>query len=228
MATANTGKFVVYYRVSTQRQGRSGFELEAQQNAVRNHLNGGDWKIVAEFTEVESGKCKDSPKLGEALAVCRIHAAKLIIAKLDRLAHNVAFVSALMEAGVEFEALDFPQANRLTIHILAAVAEHEAKVISERTKAALAAAKRRGVKLGGCRAGARLTASARQAGVKANQERADARAADLAPIIRALQATRVTSLRGIADELNRRGIRTPRGKQWLAGSVSLLLMRTGA
>jgi DNA invertase Pin-like site-specific DNA recombinase len=136
VAAPGTGSYVAYYRVSTQRQGRSGLGLEAQQDAVRNHLNGGDWRIVGEFTEVESGKRKDRPKLAAALAACRVHGAKLVIAKLDRLARNVAFVSALMEAGVEFEAVDFPQANRLTIHILAAVAEHEAKVISERTKAA--------------------------------------------------------------------------------------------
>jgi DNA invertase Pin-like site-specific DNA recombinase len=227
MATANTGKFVAYYRASSAWQSRSGLELKAQQDAIHNHLNGGDWRIVAEFTEVESGKRKDRPKLAEALAACRVHGAKLIIAKLDKLARNVVFVSALMEAGVEFEALDFPQANRRSIHILAAVAKHEAKVISERTKAALAAAKRRGVKLGGFR-GAKLTAKARQAGIKTIQARADARAADLAPIIRELLATRATSLRRIADELNRRGIRTPRGKQWLAGSVSQLLMRIRA
>jgi DNA invertase Pin-like site-specific DNA recombinase len=227
MATATTGKCVAYYRVSTQRQGWSELELKAQRAAVRNHLNGGDWKIVAEFTELENGKCKDNPRLAEALAACRIRGAKLIIAKLDRLARNVAFLSAVMDAGVEFEAVDFPQANHLTIHVLAAVAKHEAKVTSERTKTALAAAKRRGVKLGGFRAGAKLTAMARQAGVKANQERADARAADLAPIIRELQSTGATSLRGIADELNRRGILTPRGKQWLAGSVSQLLTRIG-
>jgi DNA invertase Pin-like site-specific DNA recombinase len=227
MASANIGKFVVYYRASAEWQSRSGLELKAQQDAVRSHLNSGECKIVAEFTEVESGKRKDRPKLAEALAACRVHGAKLIIAKLDRLARNVAFVSALMEAGVEFEALDFPQANRLSIHILAAIAKHEAKVISERTKAALAAAKRRGVKLGGFR-GAKITAKARRAGIKTIQARADARAADLAPIIRELLATRITSLRRIADELNRRGIRTPRGKQWLAGSVSQLLTRIRA
>ena len=225
MATATTGKCVAYYRVSTQRQGWSGLEFKAQRAAVRNHLNGGDWKIVAEFTELESRQCKDNPRLAEALAACRVHGAKLIIAKLDRLARNVAFLSAVMNAGVEFEAVDFPQANPLTIHVLAALAKHESKLTSERTKAALAAAKRRGVKLGGFRAGAKLTATARQAGVKANQERAEARAADLAPIIRELRATRITSLRRIADALNRRGIRTPRGKQWLAGSVSQLLAR---
>src|SRR5712672_2197061 len=115
-------------------------------------LDGGGWTLLAELIEIESGKRADRPKLEEALQLCRVHGAKLIIAKLDRLARNVAFVSNLMKSGVEFEAVDFPQANRLTVHILAAVAEHEAKVISERTKAALAAAKRRGVKLGGYRA----------------------------------------------------------------------------
>jgi DNA invertase Pin-like site-specific DNA recombinase len=229
MATANTGKFVAYYRVSTQRQGRSGLGLEAQQAAVRDHLNGGDWRIVAEFTEVESGKRKDRPKLADALAACRMHGAKLIIAKLDRLARNVAFVSALMEAGVEFEAVDFPQANRLTIHILAAVAEHEAKVISERTKAALAAAKRRGVKLGGFRAGAKLTAKARQAGYAARAAVADAKAADYAGVIAELRTAGVTSLAGIAAALNERGIPTASGSgTWQAVQVSRMLARIGA
>ena len=145
------GNFVAYYRVSTGRQGKSGLGLEAQRAAVREHLNGGTWQVVAEFTEIESGKNADRPKLAAALKECRLRRAKLIIAKLDRLARNVAFVSNLMESGVEFEAVDFPQANRLTIHIMAAIAEHEAKMISDRTKAALAAAKRRGVKLGGYR-----------------------------------------------------------------------------
>jgi DNA invertase Pin-like site-specific DNA recombinase len=143
------------------------------------------------------------------------------------LARNVAFVSALMEAGVEFEAVDFPQANRLTIHILAAVAEHEAKVISERTKAALAAAKRRGVTLGGDR-GARLTATARKMGWEACMVKADARAADIAPVISELPASGITSLRAIAAALNERRIPTPRGTgKWLAGSVSQLLARLG-
>jgi DNA invertase Pin-like site-specific DNA recombinase len=180
MANQTSGNFVAYYRVSTQRQGRSGLGLEAQRKAVQDHLNGGNWRIVAEYTEVESGKRKDRPKLADALKACRVHGAKLIIAKLDRLARNVAFVSNLMESGVDFEAVDFPQANRLTIHILAAVAEHEAKAISERTRAALAAAKRRGVKLGGYR-GAKLTAKARMAGCKARIEQADAKAAGSCP-----------------------------------------------
>ena len=137
---AHTGKYIAYYRVSTQRQGRSGLGLDAQRQAVREHLNGGNWQLIEEITEVESGKRADRPKLAEALRLCRLRGATLIIAKLDRLARNVAFVSALMDAGVEFEAVDFPQANRLTIHIMAAVAEHEAKAISQRTKAALASA----------------------------------------------------------------------------------------
>jgi DNA invertase Pin-like site-specific DNA recombinase len=222
MAGPNTGNFVAYYRVSTQRQGRSGLGLEAQQNAVRDHLNGGDWCIVAEFTEVESGTRPGRPKLVQALKTCRVLGATLIIAKLDRLARNVHFVSGLMESGVEFTAVDYPQANRLTVHILAAVAEHEAKMISERTRVALAAAKRRGVKLGGDR-GARLSAKAPV------QTRADRRAADLAPIVRELQESGARSLRAIAAGLNERGIRTPRGVgEWKAGSVAQLLARLPA
>jgi DNA invertase Pin-like site-specific DNA recombinase len=228
MASPNSGNFVAYYRVSTERQGRSGLGLDAQKKAVRDHLNGGDWKLVAEFVEVESGKRSDRPKLAHALKACRVRGATLIIAKLDRLARNVHFVSGLMESGVEFTAVDFPQANRLTVHILAAVAEHEAKMISERTKAALAAAKARGVRLGGDR-GAVLTAEARQAGCVAVTARADARAADLAPTIADIQASGARSLRAIAAALNERGIRTPRGAgEWKAGSVAQLLARLPA
>jgi resolvase-like protein len=129
MNAQHTGRYIAYYRVSTARQGRSGLGLEAQRQAVREHLDGGRWKLVAEFTEVESGKRSDRPKLADALKACRLQGTKLIIAKLDRLARNVAFISNLMESKVEFEAVDFPQANRLTIHIMAAIAEHEAKMI---------------------------------------------------------------------------------------------------
>jgi DNA invertase Pin-like site-specific DNA recombinase len=140
------GRFVAYYRVSTDKQGRSGLGLEAQREAVRPYLNGGNWTLADEVTEIESGKRNDRPELDRALGLCRLYGATLVVAKLDRLARNVAFISKLMESGVEFVAVDFPQANRLTI--LAAVAEHEMAMISQRTKAALAAAKARGVQLG--------------------------------------------------------------------------------
>ena len=120
-------RFVAYYRVSTDRQGRSGLGLEAQQKAVRDYLDGGAWEIVAEFAEVESGKRADRPDLARALEACRKHKARLVIAKLDRLSRNLAFIATLMDSGVEFVAVDNPHANKLTIHILAAVAEHERK-----------------------------------------------------------------------------------------------------
>jgi DNA invertase Pin-like site-specific DNA recombinase len=224
MPARHNGRYVAYYRVSTQKQGRSGLGLEAQCQAVRDHLNGGAWKLIAEFTEVESGKRADRPKLAQALAACRLHRAKLIIAKLDRLARNVAFISNLMEANVEFEAVDFPQANRLTIHILSAVAEHEAKMISERTRAALAAAKARGVRLGGFR-GRAGTASDCAKARQARTTKAATRAADLVPLIRDIRARGATSLRAIARELNARGITAPRGGNWLAPQVAAVLAR---
>lgn len=209
------GRFIAYYRVSTARQGRSGLGLDAQQAAVRGYLNGGAWSLVSEVIEVESGKRNDRPKLAEALRLCRLHKATLIIAKLDRLARNVAFVSDLMESGVEFVAVDFPQANRLTVHILAAVAEHEAKAISERTKAALAQAKARGVKLGGDRGHMpAIAAQGYAASLSVRQEKANGRAADLLPVIAEVRAAGATTLQAVADALNARGIPTARGGQW--------------
>ena len=140
------GNFIAYYRVSTDKQGKSGLGLEAQRQAVVDFINGNGNKVIAEYTEVESGKRRDRPELAKALTDCRKHKAKLVIAKLDRLARNVHFISGLMESGVDFVAVDMPQANRLTVHILAAVAEHEREMISQRTKAALAVAKERGVR----------------------------------------------------------------------------------
>ena len=213
-----------YYRVSTARQGKSGLGLEAQRQAVQEHLNGGNWKLIAEFTEVESGKRSDRPKLAEALKACRLRGAKLIIAKLDRLARNVAFISNLMESQVEFEAVDFPQANRLTIHIMAAIAEHEAKMISERTRAALVAAKARGKRLGGFRGRAGTATDC----AKARQARTDsatARAADLAPVIEDIRAGGAQSLRSIAAELNGRGISAPRGGEWSAAQVRAVIAK---
>src|SRR6478752_4752460 len=148
MSPKQAPRFVAYFRVSTGRQGKSGLGLEAQRASVINYLNGGTWELVGEFVEVESGKHSDRPRLAEALQVCRKHRAKLVIAKLDRLSRNLAFIATLMESGIEFVAVDNPHANKLTVHILAAVAQHEREAISERTKDALRAARARGTKLG--------------------------------------------------------------------------------
>jgi DNA invertase Pin-like site-specific DNA recombinase len=136
---AHQGKFVAYFRVSTDRQGKSGLGLEAQRKSVLDYLDGGRWDLVGEFTEIESGKHNDRPELEKALAACKKQKAKLVIAKLDRLSRNLAFIATLMDSGVEFIAVDNPHANKLTIHILAAVAQHEREIISARTSAALKA-----------------------------------------------------------------------------------------
>jgi DNA invertase Pin-like site-specific DNA recombinase len=216
------GKFVSYLRVSTARQGRSGLGLEAQRKAVEDFLNGGNWRLMKEFVEVESGKRADRPELAKAFQACRVFGAKLVIAKLDRLSRDAHFLLGLEKAGVDFVAADMPQANRLTVGIMAMVAEDERRRISERTKAALAAAKRRGVKLGGDR-GARLTANQRAAGVAARQEKARVRAADLTPIVKELQAAGATSLRAIAAGLNERSVPTARGGDWSPTQVMRLL-----
>jgi DNA invertase Pin-like site-specific DNA recombinase len=220
----SNGKFVSYLRVSTQRQGKSGLGLEAQREAVSNYLNGGRWSLVAELVEVESGKRKDRPKLAEALSLCRAYKATLIIAKLDRLARNVNFISNLMEAGVEFVAVDLPQANRLTVHIMAAFAEHEATLITARTKAALAAAKARGTQLGGYRWNSlKIGTKGRAASILKRQENAAERAAELLPIVNTIRAEGARSLREIADGLNQRGLLTARGGNWSAVQVQRLL-----
>jgi DNA invertase Pin-like site-specific DNA recombinase len=221
-----SGNFIAYYRVSTARQGRSGLGLEAQRTAVQDHLNGGPWKLCGEFTEVESGKRSDRPELAKALAAARLHKATLVIAKLDRLARNVAFIANLMESGVDFVAVDMPTANRLTVHILAAMAEHEAVAISARTKAALAAAKRRGVKLGGDRGNLPGVAKkGAKASVQSRQARADERARDLAATVEELRQDGRNSLRQIAAGLNEREITAPRGGVWQVGQVADLLRR---
>ena len=219
------GRFVAYYRVSTDKQGRSGLGLEAQQEAVRSYMRGGTWEQVAEIIEIESGTRADRSKLTEALRMCRLHHATLVIAKLDRLARNVAFVSNLMESGVDFRAVDFPTANRLTVHILAAVAEHEAKMISDRTKAALAASKARGTKLGGNRGNlAQVACKGNEASAIVRSRMASERAADVVPTIRQLQANGL-SLRLVAEELTRRRIPTSRGGAWSSVQVSRVLAR---
>jgi DNA invertase Pin-like site-specific DNA recombinase len=223
-AMAANGKFVAYYRVSTQKQGKSGLGLAAQRQAVTDYLNGGNWKIVGEFTEVESGKKSDRPELAKALAMCRLHGARLVIAKLDRLSRNAHFLLGLQESGVDFVAADMPNANQLTVGIMAVVAQDEAKRISERTRAALQAAKKRGVKLGGFR-GAMPTARMRKLSATALHARTEARVADLAPIIRELQAAGKTSLRAIAEGLNVQSIPTARGGKWSSVQVMRVLER---
>lgn len=216
---------VAYYRVSTARQGQSGLGLEAQREAVRAYLAGNGGPPVADFVEIESGKRNDRPELAKALAACKLHKATLVVAKLDRLARNVAFVSALMESGVDFVACDFPQANRLTIHILAAVAEHERDMISTRTKAALRAAKARGTVLGGWRGGPRPGDAQRRAAAAAVARGAADRAEPLRETVSEIRAAGTTTAAGVARELNRRGIPASRGGTWQRGQAARLLAR---
>jgi len=224
---------IAYYRVSTKQQGASGLGLEGQRAAVNAYAKATGTGIDAEYTEVESGKRADRPKLAAALAHARRNKARLVIAKLDRLARNVAFLSKLMEAGTEFVACDNPNANRLTIHILAAVAEDEARRISERTKAALSAAKARGTLLGSNRpdhwAGredARLAGLAKARGEASRVNRAKAldAVADLLPMMQE-RRTAGASLATIASELNAAGQRTQRGNDWTPMGVKLVLDR---
>jgi DNA invertase Pin-like site-specific DNA recombinase len=216
------GKWISYLRVSTDQQGRSGLGLQAQRKAVNDFLKGGRWTLAAEYVEIESGKRNDRPKLKEALAACKKLKAQLVVAKLDRLARNVHFISGLMESGIDFHAADMPFANRLTVHILAAVAEHEREAISQRTKVALAAAKARGVKLGGPR-----LAQARLKGHVGNRKAADRFATNVKPIIIEIKSSGVTSLRKIAAALDARGVPTARGGVWSAAQVSNIMKRRG-
>ena len=206
------GKFFSYLRVSTDKQGERGYGLDAQRKVITDCLNGGSWELLGEFVEVESGKRADRPQLAAALAACKRHGARLAIAKLDRLSRNVAFIAALMDGKVEFVCCDFPQANRLTLHVLAAVAEHEREMISERTRAGLAAAKERGVKLGN------------PALAAANKAAAAARDASLAGILRELAGQ---PYRAIATALTAKGIAAPRGGAWNAVTVMRAMKRLG-
>jgi DNA invertase Pin-like site-specific DNA recombinase len=216
--SAHYGKFVAYFRVSTDRQGKSGLGLDAQREAVMNYLNGGRWSLVDEFTEIESGKSADRPELRRALAACKKQRARLVIAKLDRLSRNLAFIATLMESGVEFVAVDNPHANKLTVHILAAVAQHEREMISERTKAALQAAKKRGQRLGN--PGIAEAAKLGRAALKANARRF---AANVRPIIDEIVRAGATSHNAIAAKLNERNVRTARGGVWTHVQVGAIL-----
>jgi DNA invertase Pin-like site-specific DNA recombinase len=226
------GKFISYLRVSTDKQGRSGLGLEAQRSAVETYLDGGRWTVVAEYVEAESGKRADRPKLAKALAHAKAIGATIVFAKLDRLSRNVDLLRSLVASDVDLVFCDLPHVpagamGRFLLTQMASVAELEAGLISERTKAALAAAKARGVKLGnpnGARAlrGKQVGNKEAVTAVKAN---AEYRAANLRSIVDDLRAQGITTVRAIADTLNERGILTPRGGSWHPTSAARLLAR---
>ena len=224
--TPRARHFVTYLRVSTQRQGRSGLGLAAQRTAVRDYLDGHNGLELASFKEVESGKVNDRPQLLAALQRCRQTRSTLLVAKLDRLSRDAAFLLSLRNSGVRFICADMPDANELTIGVLAAVAQHEREMISKRTRDALAAAKARGQVLGHV---ATLVANRQTAerAQKAALAAAKARAEDLRDVVTDARAHGAVSLRALAAHLNGLGIQTPRGGEYAAASVSRLLVQLG-
>lgn len=213
-------KFVAYYRVSTDRQGMSGLGLDAQRAAVASHI--GKAELVAEFTEVESGRKNDREQLAHAMSLAKRTKATLVIAKLDRLARNVHFISGLLESGVPFVCADMPEADRTFLQMMAVFAELEARKISERTKAALAQIKAQGRKLG-----SPTPELGSAAGIAKLQAKADRYAERVGPLVREIMAkTGSKTMRDIAEVLEARGIETPRGGcVWHASQVSNLLKR---
>jgi DNA invertase Pin-like site-specific DNA recombinase len=230
MASA-VSKFVAYLRVSTARQGRSGLGLDAQREAVQQFVRSRHGRIIApEFIEVESGKNNARPELHKAIKRCRVTGATLVVAKLDRLSRNAAFLLTLRDSDVQFVAADLPEANTMTVGVMAVVAQHEREAISTRTKAALAAAKARGTKLGGHRPGAADISQYQRQGVQAARARAEAKLADVADELRRLRDERDEdgnglSLYAMADRLNGEGILTSRGCAWTATAVRRALLR---
>lgn len=218
------GNFIAYYRVSTQKQGLSGLGLEAQRGAVAQYLNGGSWELVAEFTEVETGKGADAlakrPQLAAALQACKKHGATLLIAKLDRLARNVHFVSGLIESGCDFVAVDMPGANKVMIQMHAVMSEWERDQISARTKAALAAAKARGVRLG------KAGPSNLRPNIEQRQQAADQFAQKLRGVVSGMRQQGKTQ-RQMVEELNALGISTSKGGSWSLMQLQRLLARLG-
>lgn len=220
-------RVVAYYRVSTLRQGQSGLGLEAQRQAVLALCQSRGWEVIAERTEIESGKNDNRPQLAAVLHQAKVTGATLVVAKLDRLSRSVAFLSALQDSGAKFVAADMPEANELTVHIMAAVAQAERQAISKRTKEALAAAKAAGRRLGNPNGAEALRRAGKgnAAAVAQLKAGADGYAQDLAPVIADIRASGVTSMGGIAAELNARHIQTRRGGQWHSSSVRNLLSR---
>lgn len=229
-------KVVAYYRVSTRKQGQSGLGLESQKAIVARFVGNSNNsrakddepnEIIAEFTEIETGKNNQRPQLAAAIALCKKTGATLVIAKLDRLARNVLFTASLMESGVEFIACDLPTANRLMIHIMAALAEEEARLISERTKAALAAAKARGTLLGGARGPTNTFTKNIERRQSQKATRLQESYGDILPLVTALKEREVNDAE-IADTLNRQGFRTPTGKEFRASTIYQLCQRLEA
>lgn len=230
-AAMSERRFVSYLRVSTGRQGRSGLGLDAQRKSVTDYLNGGSWQLIAEVVEVESGKDNTRPELQRAFDLCRDYGAKLVVAKIDRLTRDAAFLLSLRDAGVDFVAADMPDANRLTVGIMALVAEQEREAISRRTKDALAAAKARGVQLGAYRDGVFVgrtgTANDARRATERRIEAADAFARDKARLLHEADPDGSASLAAIARWFNERGVVTPSGKgQWTATTIRRLKIRT--
>lgn len=219
-------KYCAYYRVSTARQGKSGLGLSAQQETVSAYLRSvADSKVVGEVVEIESGRDDSRPELQKALALCRIHKATLVIAKLDRLSRNLSFLGTMMESGQPFVCCDMPDANQMTIGIMASVAAGEARMISERTRLALAAAKRRGTVLGGDRG--KQTRSqllaANRASAAVRSAASVQRTRDLQPVLAELRQQGCETLKQLADALNARQIATARGSLWSPASVYRVL-----
>lgn len=210
----NTKKYISYLRVSTDKQGVSGLGLEAQKQSIKIYTDNNDGTIISEFIEIESGKKSNNrPELLEAIKECKKHKAVLIIAKLDRLARNVHFISGLLESGIEFIACDNPHANKMMIQLLSVFAEFEREQISQRTKQALAQAKARGVELG--KHGEVLAII--------NRRKAEEFAKEIQPVIDSIKADGATSLYAISNELNNRGIKSYTGKNWHPQSVKNVL-----
>ena len=221
---------VAYYRVSTSEQGRSGLGLEAQKATVEDYIRRNGATLVAEFTEIESGARNDRPQLQAALKRATLSLATLVIAKLDRLSRNAAFLLTLRDAGTDIVAVDMPNANAVTLGIMAIIAEEERRLISERTKAALKAAKARGVKLGnpnGAEAFRRTGFRGSKIGAEANKANAQRRAESLREVLNEIRAQGARSYAAIATALNDRHIATRTGKNWRPCSVRLLMERLG-
>ena len=230
MPTLKPTRYVSYLRVSTARQGKDGLGIAAQRQAVTAYVRsaGGDPEVLAEYVEQESGKRNDRPQLAKAMEHCRLAGARLVIAKLDRLSRNAAFLLNLKEAGVDFVAADMPDASEMTIGILAVVAQAERKMISDRTKAALAAAKSRGTKLGNPNGAAHLRGRGNGEAVVGLMRRADERAATFRNTLHALAGEGITTARGVANALNSKGYPSPRGGLWTATAVQRLRSRIDA